>query len=218
MTINIQLQHLSLKTNNLTLLREVESFRYVGAGFNPLNKTLKSSEQDVKIRKALAWKALNGMQNIWKSNISRKIKLSLFQSTVETIFLYGSESWTLTKSLQKSIGGMYTRILRVVFNVQWQDHMSNVALYKGLPRLLSKIASRRMGAARHCQRHPDLSTNMVLLWEPTYGHRQRGWPIKTMIDVLMEMLKSQQQRSWKDAWKIDLIGLRDKTLACGQPM
>ena len=179
MTINIQLPHLPLKTNNLTLLREVDNLRYLEAW-------VQSSEQDVKIRRALAWKALNGMQNIWKSNILRKIKLSLFQSTVETIFLYDSESWTQTKNLQKSIDGMYTRMFRVVFNVQWQDHISNVALYKGLPRLSSKIASRRMGVAGHCQRHPDLPTNMVLLWEPIYGHRQRGRPIKTMVDVLME--------------------------------
>jgi hypothetical protein len=33
---------------------------------------------------------------------------------VESVLLYGSEAWTLTKSIKKSINGTYTRMLRVV--------------------------------------------------------------------------------------------------------
>jgi len=39
------------------------------------------------------------------------------QVSIESILLYGSESWTLTKSLSKKLDGSYTRLLRKVQNV-----------------------------------------------------------------------------------------------------
>ena len=64
------------------------------------------------MRKALAWKALNGMASVWKSNLSRDIKLRFFTATVESVLLYGCECWTLKDKLQKSLDGCYTRMLR----------------------------------------------------------------------------------------------------------
>ena len=37
----------------------------------------------------------------------------------------------------------------------------------------------------HCYRHPELSTQKLVLWEPTHGHRGRGRPNTTYIDTLM---------------------------------
>ena len=47
-----------------------------------------------------------------------------------------------------------------------------------------KIASRRLQLAGHCYRHPELSTQKLVLWEPTHGHRGRGRPNTTYIDTL----------------------------------
>ena len=38
--------------------------------------------------------------------------------------------------------------------------------------------------AGHCYRHPELSTQKLVLWEPTHGHRGRGRPNITYIDTL----------------------------------
>ena len=54
MSFNVPLPHLPVKTINDKILKGVNYFKYLGAW-------VKSSEQDIKIRKALAWKALNGM-------------------------------------------------------------------------------------------------------------------------------------------------------------
>lgn len=99
-----------IRTDNGEELGKQDDFKYLGSWVD-------SSEKDIKIRKAQAWKALNGMQKIWTSNMSRKLKTRLFIATIESILLYGCESWTLTEAAEKSLDGTYTRMLRKVLNI-----------------------------------------------------------------------------------------------------
>jgi len=176
MTYNIP-EHEPLRTASGDILKEVDDFKYLGSW-------VESTEADIKIRKALAWKALNKMGHIWKSHMSRDVKLSFFIATVESVLLYGCESWTLTSALERSLNGCYTRMLRAVLNINWSQHIPNTELYGDLPRVADKVASRRMQLAGHCYRHPELAASGLILWEPTHGHRSRGGQRKTFIDVL----------------------------------
>ena len=47
---------------------------------------------------------------------------SVDQKTVEPVLLFGSETWTVTKKLEKSVNGCYNRMLRTALNVQWQQY------------------------------------------------------------------------------------------------
>lgn len=89
----------------------------------------------------------------WKSNLPRHIKINFFSATVEFILLYGSECWTRTQTLQKSLDGCYTRMLRAVLNIKQDEHITNKRLYGELPHVSEKIAVRRMRLAGHCHRH-----------------------------------------------------------------
>ena len=84
---------------------------------------------------------------VWKSSLSRCIKVSFFQATVESVLLYGCESWTLNASLEKSLDGSYTRMLRTVLNIDPREHITNEHLYNGLPKLSDRVAARRMKLA-----------------------------------------------------------------------
>ena len=44
------------------------------------------------MRKDLVLHALNSLQNIWKSNLPRQVKVNVFQTLVEPLFLYGLET------------------------------------------------------------------------------------------------------------------------------
>ena len=176
-TYNFHMDHPPITTSDGNALREVNDFKYLGSWMN-------STEQDLKVRKALAWRALNGMSRVWCSNLPRHIKLSLFPATVESVLLYGCESWTLTPTLQKSLDGCYTRMLRAVLNVDQNTHITNKDLYGQLPRLSKKVAARRMRLAGHCHRHRELPASRLVLWEPTHGHRSRGRPALTYVDIL----------------------------------
>ena len=70
-------------------LEEVKDFKYLGSW-------VRSTEQDIQVRKAMVWKVCNKLTKIWKSTLSRNLKIKLFHATVESVLLYGCETWTIT--------------------------------------------------------------------------------------------------------------------------
>ena len=87
-----------LTTGNEKALEEVNDFKYLGSWVN-------STKHDIKARKALAWRALNSMSKVWKSDLSHELKRRLFGATVESVLLYGCECWSLTSTLERSLDG-----------------------------------------------------------------------------------------------------------------
>ena len=83
-----------LRTMNGSKLQQVQGLKYLGAW-------IASTCQDMHVRKGQAWKAINSLQKIWKSNLPRQVKVNVFQTLVEPVILYGSETWTLTKQLER---------------------------------------------------------------------------------------------------------------------
>ncbi len=136
-------------------LKEVKDFVYLGSWIS-------STEHDFEVRKAKAWAACHQMKKIWKSSMRRDLKIRLFQATVESILLYGSETWTLTKLLSKRVDGCYTRMLRMALNINWKDMINNATVYGQLPRVTEKIRERRMRLAGHIWQHDVLMAHNVL--------------------------------------------------------
>ena len=95
---------------NKTLLKKVDDFVYLGSN-------IASTEKDVLIRILKAWSALDRLRTIWKSTLPEQIKKGFFRAVVESVLLYGSSSWTLTKRLESKLNGTYTRMLRVILNI-----------------------------------------------------------------------------------------------------
>ena len=82
------------------------------------------------------------------------------------------------------VDGCYTRMLRMALNVSWKEHLTNSELYGRLPQVTTKIAERRLRLAGHIHRHPELTANQLLFWEPQHGESGRGRPHFTYIDCL----------------------------------
>ena len=106
------------------------------------------------------------------------------------MLLYGSETWTLAKSLEKSIDGTYTRLWRTVFDVSWTDHLINRELYGNLQKVTEKIRERRLKLVGNCMRHPEEVASKLILWKPSHGKSNRGRKRKTDLDNLMNDGKS----------------------------
>ena len=160
-------------------LERVDDFEYLGSWIN-------NTERDMKIRIAKAWSALNKMDVVWKSTLNRDIKISFFRATVESVLLYGAESWTLTKTLQTRLNGTYTRLLRSALGISWKQHKTNKELYGELPLVSDTLKLRRLRFIGHCWRRKDETVHQLLLWEPPHGRRSRGRPCFTYIDQLAE--------------------------------
>ena len=160
-------------------LEWVEDFVYLGAH-------LRSTEQDLRVRKAKAWAACHRLRRVWNTDLRRSIKVNLFRTTVEAILLYGAETWTLTSSLEKQLDGCYSRMLRMALGVNWWDKISNAEVFGDIPRASETVRTRRLKLAGHVQRHEELTAHQLLFWEPDRGTRGRGRPKKSFTDQLRD--------------------------------
>ena len=85
-------EHEEVKSLNGSILNQVNDFKYLGS-------YISSSKKDFEIRKAQACVALK---------FQPKQKINLFKTYIESIVLYGSETWTLSKQLEKCLDGTCT--------------------------------------------------------------------------------------------------------------
>ena len=163
--------------NLCCLLEEAQDFKYFGAW-------VKRTEQDVKTRKPMTWKACNNLSKLWKSNLSNDIKIKLFQATVEKVLLYGSEPWAVTRKIGKALDGCYNRMLRAALDISWKSHITNNDVYGDLPKLATKITKRRLQFAGHCKRRKSSTVSSLITWRPTQEIRKAERPTKPYVNQL----------------------------------
>ena len=163
-----------ISTLNGKSLKLLDKFTYIGS-------SVSSTEKDVNTRLAKAWTAIDRLSVIWKSDLSDKIKRSLFQAVVVSILLYGCTTWMLTKRLEKKLDGNYTRMLWAVLNKFWRQHPTKQQLYSHLPPIKKTIQVRRTKHAGHCWRSKDELISDELLWTPSHGRAKAGQQAWTYI-------------------------------------
>ena len=160
----------------------MEDYKYLGSW-------LLNSTTDFKIRKDLAWIAIKKLYRIWRSSvITREVKVNLFLATIESILLYNATTWTMTQTLEKSLDGAYTKLLRYALNVSWRDHVTNIDLYGTLPRVSVRLRERRLTFAGHCWRSNQSAKQPVhdlLFWTVPDGVQRQG-NYTTYVKVLLK--------------------------------
>ena len=147
-------------------LKLVDNFTYQGI-------SVSSTGKDIDTRLTKAWKAIDKLSVIWKSDLTDKMKRSFSQAVVVSVLLYECSTWTLTKRPEKKLDSNYTRMLREILNKSWRQHLTKHQLYGHLPPITKTIKVRRTRHARHCWRSKDVLISNVLLWTPPI------WPSKS---------------------------------------
>ena len=127
-------------------------------------------DKDFNTRKGMAWSACNDMHKIWSFRLTNDFKIKIFRATVEPILLYGSETWTLSRKLERRLDGTYTRLLMRAQNLSWKHHPTVAEIYGKLPRVSTLDKSRRVQFSGHCFRADSEIISSLLLWKPTFDH------------------------------------------------
>ena len=111
--------------------------------------------------------------------------------------MYGAETWTLTKVLEKRLDGAYTKLLRASLDINWKQHKTNAELYGDIPPISETLRGHRLKFIGHCWRSKNEVIHKLLLWEPTHGNRSVGRPHFTYIDQLAQ--DTGIQKEWLPA-------------------
>jgi len=166
-------------------LARVSQFRYLGA-------LIADTIRDVNSRIGLAWSAAIELGPIWRSGLEKRLKVTFFRSVVESVLLYGCETWSLTEALNLKLDGNYTRLLRYVQGIHWSEHITNDIVYDCLPKLSATIRKRRLQFAGHCIRADNQVVSKLVLWEATGPIRVGGGNITTYLKCILDDMNTVQ--------------------------
>ena len=105
----------------------------------------------------------------------------MFKTCVESILLYGSETWTMSKQLEKCLDGTYTRLLMennkivilLIQNINWKQHFILEQIHGNLLKVSDVVRMRRNRFAGHCLRAKEEIISDLLFWSPPDEKRGR---------------------------------------------
>ena len=154
--------------------------------------------------------AATGPDPIWRSGLDIQLKLFFFRSVVESILLYGCETWSLTGALETKLDGNYTRLLRYLQGTHWSEHITNDVVYNGLMKLSDTIRKCRLQFAGHCIREGNQVVSKLVLWEADGSVRVGGSNITTYQKrILNDINTVQRDKAYKFEDIIPLAMNRD---------
>ena len=161
-------------------LELVKSFKYLGQHITNNGKC----DNEVKTRIAIAKSRFGQLKHILTSYQTQPAtRLRILQCYVHSTLLYGSETWTLNKNLEKRIEAFEMWTYRRIAKISWTERKTNKEVCDILelkPTLLNTIKGRKLKFFGHTKRHTTIQKH--LLEGKVEGKRPRGRPIRSWLD------------------------------------
>ncbi len=141
------------------------------------------------------------MRHVIENKSTKNVtKSRILKTYVESIFLYNSETWSLTKDMEDDIDVFQRNRIRKAFGIDWNDRVSNKKLYKmsGLKRWSDLIRLRRLRFFGHLHRMDESVPARVALEEANRKVRKpRGGQKITWTKMIEKDLKIPKDNKMK---------------------
>ena len=115
-----------------------------------------SCTDDVKYRIGKALRAMQNLNDIWKSkDISTSTKIQFYKTLILSLLMYGSESWTLKKEDENRLLVFEMTCLRKILGVSRLDKIRNTTIRKSLDLkedIIERISQKRLRYYGHIMR------------------------------------------------------------------
>lgn len=167
--------------------------------------SLLDTEQDITRRKVLSMASFNKFKDVFNSDsISHETKLKTFRAFIASVFLYNSELWTVTKSLEGNIDAFHRRLLRSILGIKWPKKITNKELYKKTKETAWSIAitRRRIRWTGHLLRLPaetpakQALTEAIRKYKLPRGGQRATWLKKVNKDLTATGFNITDQHTW----------------------
>jgi len=197
-----------------TEIEEVGSFVYLGSVMSESGGT----EEDVasKIKKA------NGvfvqLYPVWRNlNISKEVKLRIFNTVVTSVLLYACETWKTVNQITRKLQIFVNKCLRRIMNIKWTNKIMDEELWRitHWKSIDNQIKRRKWKWIGHTLRKETGAIKKTALdWNPQ-GYRRRGRPKRMWRRTIEDEIRSTR-RSWnevkditedRNAWKLYMDAL-----------
>ena len=179
-------KRLDIKVDNQSL-EQVDKFKYLGTQINNDGKP----DTEITNRISIAKSKFSSMSKLMISRrLSIPTKLKILKCYVFSIFMYGAESWTLSKVLESRIEAFEMWCLRRIGNISWKDKVSNKDVLTKLNterQLLYDIQRRKLMYYGHIKRRNNILTTACE--GKLSGKRPRGRPRNNWFGDVREWTK-----------------------------
>ena len=186
----------------------VDSFIYLGS----LIDTSGYSSPDIKRRIGLASSVFKQLDRVWRQGrLSHQLKLKVYKACVQSVLLYGSETWTMLKRDISRIRAFDLRCQRKILGIRWFDRITNqeVSNRTGLADIALVIKVRQHTLFGHVRRmdenapaHQALKLAVQLRSgrrpDPSW-RRSRGRPRLTWLQQLFDGGNLTPNAAWDAA-------------------
>ena len=116
-----------------SIFERVEEFKYLGTTLT--NQNYIADETKSRLRSGNAWYHL--VQNILSSRLlSKNLKIKIYRTIILPVALYGCETWSLTRRVERKLRGFGNMVLRRIFESRrdevtggwrrWHDEELNI--------------------------------------------------------------------------------------------
>ena len=131
--------------------------------------------------------------------------MKAFDAYISSIFLYNSELWTLTSSIEKQINSFQRRLLRKnVLNIKWPTVMKNEDVYNQTKanKWSIVIKKRRMRWLGHVMRLPQQTpARKAIQYANEKYVKPRGRPPTTWLSMMKKQLIDDHKLTWLQPFK-----------------
>jgi len=118
----------------------------------------------------------------------RHTKLRLYNVYILPVFLYGAETWSITKAIERRINALDHWCLRRILNITWSEHVTNSEIRRrtGQPLLSDIVHDRHLklfGHVARADKSQDHSRALrACIWHtPKNRKRRLGRPRHTWL-------------------------------------
>ena len=162
-------------------IEQVKAFTYLGQLMTEDGRSI----DEVKRRIGIAKTTFMNMRNILTSmKLKTKTKIRLAKCYIWSTFLYGCETWTMTKEIEKRIDALEMWIYRRIMRIPWTRKKSNIIVLidagQRSRKLLAEVKRRQLVYFGHVKRHNTIQK--LVLEGKIAGKKARGRPRKSWIE------------------------------------
>ena len=167
-------------------IKKVHQFKYLGSILGEDGRC----EQEIRTRIGIAKTAFGKMKNVVTSrHIGTDTKIRVIKAYVWATLLYGCESWTISKEMERRLEAFEMWCYRRMMRVSWTERRTNQSILDEIQRsreLMKNIRKRQLGFLGHVLRREELEN--LSLTGRIDGQRGRGRPRVKYMDGLRKAI------------------------------
>ena len=172
----------TLAINGVNLPR-AEHFRYLGSTLSADGDL--RHEVTARVNGAWTkWRTTTGV--LCDRRMKDHLKSRIYRAVVRPVALYGAECWPITKTAERRLAVMETKMLRWISGVTRFDHVRNDDIRQryGVAPITEKLREARLRWYGHVLRADDNSLAQIGLNIDIPGKRPKGRPRQRWLDTL----------------------------------